>query len=154
VLDTAEHACSQCCVVPAAVVDQVFARRDALAAEQDAMVRRLTQGAEAVATVSGRAGTGKTFALDAARAAWEAGGLIAVGAAVARRAARELEIGAGIDSTSVHALLQRVESGRRLPDRCVLVVDEAGMFGTRQLARVLDHVTAAGGKLVLVGDHR
>ena len=28
------------------------------------------------------------------------------------------------------------------------------MLGTRQLARVLDHVTAAGGRLVLVGDHR
>lgn len=113
VLDTAEHACRKLCVVPAAVVDQVLARRDALAAEQDAMVRRLTQGAEAVATVSGRAGTGKTLAFDAARAAWEAGGLTVVGAAVARRAARELELGAGIDSTSVHALLKRVESGRR-----------------------------------------
>jgi ATP-dependent exoDNAse (exonuclease V) alpha subunit len=77
-----------------------------------------------------------------------------LGAAVARRAARELELGAGIDSTSVHALLTSRDRGQRLPDGCVLVLDEAGMLGTRQLARVLDHMAAAGGKLVLVGDHR
>lgn len=73
---------------------------------------------------------------------------------MARRAARELELGAGIDSTSVHALLARLDRGQRLPDGCVLVLDEAGMLGTRQLARVLDHMTVADGKLVLVGDHR
>jgi ATP-dependent exoDNAse (exonuclease V) alpha subunit len=36
----------------------------------------------------------------------------------------------------------------------VLVVDEAGMVATRQLAELLDHVARADGKLVLVGDHR
>jgi ATP-dependent exoDNAse (exonuclease V) alpha subunit len=154
VLDSAEQARSERSVVPVAVVDRVLARRGALAAEQARMVHRLTEGAEAIVVVSGRAGTGKTFALAAAREAWEASGVTVLGAAVARRAARELELGAGIDSTSVHALLMRLDRGQRLPDRCVLVLDEAGMLGTRQLARVLDHITAAGGKLVLVGDHR
>lgn len=118
------------------------------------MVHRITEGAEAIVVVSGRAGTGKTFALAAARQAWESSGIPVLGAAVARRAARELELGAGIDSTSVHALLMRLDRGQRLPGRCVLVLDEAGMLGTRQLARVLDHITAARGNLVLVGDHR
>ena len=154
VLDSAEQARSERSVVPVAVVDRVLARRGALAAEQARMVHHLTEGAEAIAVVCGRAGTGKTFALAAAREAWEASGITVLGAAVARRAARQLELGAGIDSTSVHALLMRLDRGHRLPDRCVLVLDEAGMLGTRQLARVLDHITAAGGKLVLVGDHR
>ena len=44
--------------------------------------------------------------------------------------------------------------GDRLPERCVLVVDEAGMVPTRQLAELLDHVERASGKLVLVGDDR
>jgi ATP-dependent exoDNAse (exonuclease V) alpha subunit len=35
----------------------------------------------------------------------------------------------------------------------VLIVDEAGMLGTRPLARLLAHVRAADAKLVLVGDH-
>jgi hypothetical protein len=36
----------------------------------------------------------------------------------------------------------------------VLVVDEAGMLGSRKLARLLDHAERAGAKVVLVGDDR
>jgi hypothetical protein len=36
--------------------------------------------------------------------------------------------------------------------RDVLVIDEAGMVGTRQLERVLSHAADAGAKVVLVGD--
>ena len=128
--------------------------RPTLSAEQVVMVERLTEGGESVAVVAGRAGTGKTFALDAAREAWEASGFTVMGAAVARRAACELELGAGIPSTSVHQLLQSIARGRRLPHRGIVVVDEAGMLGTRQLAELVDAVTRARGKLVLVGDHR
>jgi len=38
--------------------------------------------------------------------------------------------------------------------RCVLVVDEAGMVGSRTLARLLDHAAHARAKVVLVGDDR
>ena len=41
-----------------------------------------------------------------------------------------------------------------LPRRCVLVVDEAGMVPTREIAELAEHVAAVDGKLVLVGDHR
>jgi ATP-dependent exoDNAse (exonuclease V) alpha subunit len=34
----------------------------------------------------------------------------------------------------------------------VLVIDEAGMVGMRQMERVLHHAVGAGAKLVLVGD--
>ena len=105
---------------------------------------------------SARPGPGKTFALAAAREAWEASGHVVVGAALARRAARELEDDAGIPSTSVAALLD--EARRRpytaLPRRAVLVVDEAGMVSTRQLAELVDHAERRRAKLVLVGDHR
>src|SRR5690606_15026905 len=36
--------------------------------------------------------------------------------------------------------------------RDVLVIDEAGMVGTRQMERVLSHAADAGAKVVLVGD--
>ena len=39
-----------------------------------------------------------------------------------------------------------------LTSRDVLVIDEAGMVGTRQMERVLSHATDAGAKVVLVGD--
>jgi ATP-dependent exoDNAse (exonuclease V) alpha subunit len=119
------------------------------------MVTRLARGGDRVVVVIGPAGTGKTLALEAAREGWESSGIAVLGAAVARRAARELSDGAGIESTSVAALLQRLRLGAKpLPHGSVLVVDEAGMLATRQLAELLRHCTPAGAKLVLVGDDR
>jgi ATP-dependent exoDNAse (exonuclease V) alpha subunit len=76
-----------------------------------------------------------------------------MGAAVARRAACELEMGAGIPSTSVHQLLSPVFQ-RGMPRGAVVVVDEAGMLGSRQMLEIAERVRKAQGKLVLVGDHR
>jgi conjugative relaxase-like TrwC/TraI family protein len=143
-------------VVAAHHVAATLSRRPTLSDEQETMVRRLLLDGAAVQVVVGPAGTGKTFAMDAAREAWEAHGYSVVGAALARRAAHELHDGAGIDSTSVHALLLDLREvgapnllGR---GRSVLVVDEAGMVGTRQLAELLDHADQAQAKVVLLGD--
>jgi conjugative relaxase-like TrwC/TraI family protein len=131
-------------------VEDAIAARPSLSDEQRAMVRHLCARDDAVAVVAGSAGTGKTFALGAAREAWEAAGFPVRGAAVARRAALELQDGARIESTTVAALL----AGDGLPRKVVLVVDEAGMVGIRQLAGLVERVQAVRGKLVLVGDHR
>ena len=82
-----------------------------------------------------------------------------LGAAVAARAAHELSTGTGMPALTVARLLSHAEhpamdgQPRGLPQRVVLIVDEAGMLGTRPLARLLHHVHNAGGCLVLVGDH-
>jgi hypothetical protein len=53
----------------------------------------------------------------------------------------------------VHSLLFQWEQGREeLTGRDVLVVDEAGMIGSRQMERLLSQARAAGVKVVLVGD--
>ena len=71
------------------------------------------------------------------------------------------ELFAGIfDRRALHleqgiaALLQDLRMGGEygLPDRSVIVLDEASMAGTRQLAELLDHADAAKAKVVLVGD--
>jgi hypothetical protein len=54
--------------------------------------------------------TGKTTALAAAREAWEAAELPVRGCAVARKAAHKLRQTAGIDATSVTALLRRLRA--------------------------------------------
>jgi ATP-dependent exoDNAse (exonuclease V) alpha subunit len=131
------------------VTDSAIDRRPFLADEQCTMVRRLTQDGDGVAVIIGRAGTGKTTALAAAREAWEQSGLPVRGCALARRAARELEQKAGLRATSVAGLLHRP---RALPPGTVLLVDEAGMLGTRDLEKLLDLVGDAQGKLVLAGD--
>ncbi len=97
-------------VVRSTWVERAIARRPTIAGEQAEMVRRLTGDGAGVAVVVGQAGTGKTFALAAAREAWEAGGHVVLGAALARRAAQELEEDAGIPSTSVAALLEEASA--------------------------------------------
>ena len=138
------------------VVAAAVARRPHLAPEQREMVRRLTGDGSRIATVVGKAGTGKTTALSAAREAWDASGAAVLGVAVARRAARELEESSGIRSTSLAALLLELRRGGvfAMPRGAIVVVDEASMVASRDLAELVDYVVAADGKLVLAGDHR
>ena len=137
-------------------LERLLTSRPELSEEQAVMVRRLCGDGLPVAVVVGKAGAGKTFALDAARQAWQSDGHRVIGAALARRAAEELEHGAGIESTTIAALLLtlRRDPSALIDARTVLVVDEAGMVGTRQLAELLDHADRAQAKVVLVGDHR
>jgi conjugative relaxase-like TrwC/TraI family protein len=136
-------------------VHAALAARPLLSHEQVAMVERLTGSGAGVDVVVGVAGSGKTFALGAARDAWVSSDHRIIGAALSARAAAELQDGSGIPSTTIARLLADLDRPHtdRLPPRCVLVVDEAAMVGTRQLARLLDHAQAAGTKVVLVGDH-
>lgn len=141
--------------VDPALVEDAIRRRPTLSEEQADMIRELTTDGAGVDVVVGKAGTGKTFALDAAREAWQRGEYRVVGAALARRAARELQDGSGIESTSVAALLEDLRAyGLPADGRTVIVIDEAGMVGTRHLAELLDHASRAWAKVVLVGDDR
>ena len=142
--------------VASATAAAVLASRPELTDEQTRMVNRLLTDGDAVAVVVGRAGTGKTYTLDAARQGWQADGYQVIGAALARRAALELRDGAGIDATSLHALLAdlRERPGELLSRPTVIVIDEAGMVGTRQLAELVTHAAEHHAKLVLVGDPR
>ena len=137
-------------------IERALRRRSSLAEEQVEMVRRLTEDGAGLAVVVGPAGAGKTHALAAAREAWESSGARVLGAALARRAARELEDGAGIPSTSVAALLERLDRHPLgvLGRRAVLVLDEAAMIPTRELAALIEHARTANAKVVLLGDDR
>ena len=132
-----------------------------LNAEQRSAVRRLLTSRSALAVVIGPAGSGKTAALAVAHRTWRDSGTPVVGAALAAVTARRLEAATGIASSSVARLIEDLErldaaTGRPagLAPGGVLVIDEASMVGTRQLAALLHHTTAAGRKLVLVGDDK
>ena len=114
----------------------------------------MTQSGNGVDVLTAPAGAGKTFAFAAARDAWERAGYRVIGAAHTGVAADELAMAAGIPSTTIARLLIAIDRGEPggLDDRTVLVVDEAGTAGTRDLARLLAEVERTGAKVVLSGD--
>jgi len=133
-------------------VEQAIAERPFLAEEQREAIRHIT-GPERIEAVAGLAGAGKSTMLGAARQAWEAEGYEVIGAALAGKAAEGLEESSGIRSRTLASLERSWERGRdTLTARSVLVIDEAGMVGSRQLSRVLAEADRAGAKVVLVGD--
>jgi Ti-type conjugative transfer relaxase TraA len=133
-----------------------FARAEArglvMSSEQADALAHVTGGRD-LGVVVGHAGTGKSAMLGVAREAWEAAGYEVRGMALSGIAAENLESGSGISSRTIASIEHSWEQGRdRLTNRDVLVIDEAGMIGTRQLERVLSHAADAGAKVVLVGD--
>ncbi|MDK4737186.1 Ti-type conjugative transfer relaxase TraA, partial [Rhizobium sp. CNPSo 3490] len=123
-----------------------------LDAEQVDAIRHVT-GDSGIAAVVGLAGAGKSTLLAAARLAWEGEGRRVIGAAVAGKAAEGLEDSSGIKSRTLAAWEMAWANGRDALHRGdVLVIDEAGMVASQQMARVLDIVEEAGAKVVLVGD--
>ena len=123
-----------------------------LSGEQAEALAHVTGGRN-LSVVVGYAGTGKSAMLGVAREAWEAAGYEVRGAALSGIAAESLESGSGIASRTIASLEHGWGQGRdALTARDILVIDEAGMVGTRQLERVLSHAANAGAKVVLVGD--
>jgi Ti-type conjugative transfer relaxase TraA len=123
-----------------------------LSAEQADALAYVTDGSD-LGVVVGHAGTGKSAMLGVAREAWEAAGYEVRGVALSGIAAENLESGSGIASRTIASIEHSWQQGRDLlTTRDVLVIDEAGMVGTRQLERVLSHAAEAGAKVVLVGD--
>ena len=123
-----------------------------LSGEQADALSHIT-GGRVLGIIVGHAETGKSALLGVAREAWEDAGYEVRGVAVSGIAAGGLESGSGIASRTIASLEHGWEQGRdMLTDRDVLVIDEAGMVGTRQLERVLPHAARARAKVVLVGD--
>ena len=124
-----------------------------LSAEQRHAIEHVT-GPEGIAAVVGFAGAGKSTMLAAAREAWEAEGYQVHGAALAGKAAEGLEESSGIESRTLASWSYSWDHGRDLIGRRdVFVIDEAGMVGSRQLARFIGEAEERGAKIVLVGDH-
>lgn len=125
-----------------------------LSAEQQNAVRHVLKPGS-LAVVIGDAGTGKSFSMKVAREAWQAQGFNVRGAALAGKAADELQAGSGIESRTLASLEFAWKNGKdKLTSRDVLVIDEAGMIGSRQLGRVLKAAEQAGAKVVLLGDDK
>jgi Ti-type conjugative transfer relaxase TraA len=123
-----------------------------LSEEQKTAFNHVTGEGDLKALV-GVAGSGKSTLLAAARQAWEAEGLTVKGAALSGIAAENLELASGIKSRTLASFEYNWKEGRdALTRNDVLVIDEAGMIGTKQLERMLAAADKAHAKVVLVGD--
>ena len=127
-------------------------RHHALSAEQGRAVEEITSSGDLKSLV-GVAGSGKSTTLAAMREVWEKEGYTVKGAALAGIAAENLQVSSGIHSRTLASYELAWSRGRDpLTRRDVLVIDEAGMLGTRQLERVLEVAQKAHAKVILVGD--
>ncbi|MGH6616677.1 Ti-type conjugative transfer relaxase TraA [Sphingomonas sp.] len=123
-----------------------------LSPEQRSAYEHVTD-AKGLGVVIGYAGTGKSAMLGVAREAWEGAGYSVHGIALSGIAAENLEGGSGIASRTIASMEHQWAQGRALlTSRDVLVIDEAGMIGTRQMERVISEAEKRGAKVVLVGD--
>ncbi|AZM64986.1 MULTISPECIES: MobF family relaxase [unclassified Streptomyces] len=121
--------------------------------EQRAATLRFLTAGHGVDVLRGKAGTGKTTIMSAARMGWEAAGLRVAGAATAAVAASKLQAESGITSATVATWLMDIrDGGRRMADTDVLVLEEAAMVDDRDAADLLTAAAEHGVKVVQIGD--
>lgn len=133
---------------------------------QRALARAFATDERRLIVGTGPAGTGKTTALRvAARAVEHAGGKL-IGLAPSAAAAAVFSEDAGVHASTVHSFLATYDlhgdvsdtslhpTERRLAPGDVIVVDEAGMAGTVNLARVTAIAECHGAVVRLIGDDR
>lgn len=162
--------------------EAVIREHKGLSLEQKKAVRRLLSRKRAIRVLAGVAGAGKSTALAAVRQGFEKAGYRVIGGALAGTVATDLEAKTGIKSRTVASHLWRLDKplGRKLRDharhharmlirelrgrktwtldqpkldsKTVLVIDEAGMLGTKQLAALTRLVRKAKATLILAGD--
>ncbi|WP_461428191.1 AAA family ATPase [Gymnodinialimonas sp.] len=123
-----------------------------LSDEQQTALRHVLSDRQ-MASVVGLAGAGKSTMLEAAADAWQRQGIKVHGAALAGKAADGLQSSSDIQSRTLASLEMSWENGNAPINKDdVLIIDEAGMIGTRQMARITEKINEIGAKLVLVGD--
>lgn len=123
--------------------------------EQAAAVRGIATSGHGVETIEALAGTGKTTTAGALREAFEAQGVSVVGTAHTARAVRELQERAGIErSATIASVRMSLEQsgGFNFPSGAVLILDEASMASTRDVAYLFAEAEAGGVKVVAIGD--
>lgn len=123
-----------------------------LSDEQTAAIKHIL-GQRKMCNVVGLAGSGKSTMLSGARDAWTRQGYNVRGAALSGKAADGLQEASGIESRTLASLQHSWKNGFGLLEpNDVLIIDEAGMIGTRQLQYFINEAANRGAKLVLVGD--
>ena len=124
------------------------------------LVREMATSGARVQLAIAPAGSGKTTAMSALAAAWTSGGGNVVGLAPSAVAAGVLRDEIGTHADTLAKLVYGLRTGampdwaEAIDDKTLLVVDEAGMASTTDLAAVTRFALERGASVRLVGDDR
>jgi conjugative relaxase-like TrwC/TraI family protein len=121
--------------------------------QRKAAVNALADG-NAVSVIEGTAGAGKTFTMASLSREFERHGYEVTGLASGWVAAKNLQKSAKLSSgRAIAGWANDIAKGKiRLHDKSLIVLDEAGMVGTRDMVSVLQIAKDAGAKVILLGD--
>lgn len=120
--------------------------------EQRAAVQEMLGGQLAI--VRGVAGAGKTTAAAIARDALSREGYHVIGTAISAKAARGLSEASDEQLTIARLAIDLIEGRRKLSNRDVIMIDEAGMLGSRATRYLLSEAAKSGARVVLIGDEK
>ena len=147
--------------IPAARLDETLNRYSEagrpLDAEQETALRNALENRFSI--IQGRAGTGKSFTLNALRETLEGEGYQVTGLAPTNTAAKDLREAGCQDARTLHSFIyshkKANEEGRPLDDRArVFIVDEAAMVDTQRTKELLQAAQQLNARVILAGDER
>jgi conjugative relaxase-like TrwC/TraI family protein len=118
--------------------------------EQVQAVERILQSRDLLTLFRGGAGTGKSFTLREVQLALEQAGYPICVIAPQRQQVMDLEKDGFQNVETVSAFL----ASRALPLRAVVLVDEAGQIGGKQMQALLQYIQSRDGRVILSGDTR
>lgn len=162
VLDALNEPCGY--LAPRAEVDAALATHEdvkgfALNTAQEALVRHFTESGTTIATGVGPAGTGKTASMAVVADIWKARGHNVLALAPSAQAAHNLGADINTEGRTLASLTYTWRENKTLDNLPVtitpgdmLIVDEAGMATTADIASIVEIAHASGAVVRFVGD--
>ena len=161
--------------------EKILSKARYLRRDQVKAIRYLIQHKGSLSILCGPAGSGKSTVLRVARKIWKKHGYHVIGATLTGIAGKVLESSSGIPTDTIHRRMGdykigwkrtvkdhgkqflRAAQGKRtfrlkkpqpmkVDKNTIVVVNEAGMLGTRHMRMIMCRVQQGGGTLILVGD--
>ena len=128
-------------------------KASSLTSQQRDLVTQWTSSGHQFQSAIGVPGSGKTYAMRAARDAWQAQGYRVIGASIAGTAAQQLGDDAAISSRTIASYIRDLDAGEvPFGARTVLVIDEAGTLPDRDLHALMAAAVEAGTTIRFLGD--